>query len=88
MAKNKSETLPQFASLDGLVDFFDTHDLGDYLDQMPERQFDVDLLRKARLFALDADISDKLIEIARAKNVPAETLINTWLRAKLLEPST
>jgi len=87
MAKNKTAPLPNFESLDGLVDFFDTHDLGDYLAQMPERQFDVDLQRKERLFALDADISDKLIEIARAKNVPAETLINTWLRAKLLEPS-
>ena len=66
---------------------FSTHDLGNYLDQMPEVQFDVDLQRKERLFALDADISDKLIEVARAKNIPAEILINTWLRAKLLEPS-
>jgi hypothetical protein len=87
MAKNKSAKHPQFESLDGLVDFFETHDLGDYLDQMPETQFDVDLQRKARLFALDADISDRLIEVARAKNVSAETLINIWLRAKLLEPS-
>ncbi len=86
MAKNKTATLPQFDSVDGLIDFFDSHDLGDYFDQMPEMQFDVDLQRKERLFALDADMSDKLIEIARAKNVPAETLINTWLRAKLLEP--
>ena len=88
MAKNKPQKLPQFASLDVLVDFFDAHDLGDYLDQMPEVQFNVDIQQKTRLFALDADISDKLIEIARARNVPAETLINTWLRAKLLEPST
>ena len=87
MAKNKAASLPQFESVDGLVDFFDTHDLGDYLDQMPDRLFDVDLQRKERLFALDADISDKLIEIARAKNVPTETLINAWLRAKLLEPN-
>jgi hypothetical protein len=55
---------------------------------MPEVQFNVDIQQKTRLFALDADISDKLLEIARARNVPAETLINTWLRAKLLEPST
>ena len=87
MAKNKAEALPKFESVDVLVDFFDTHDLGNYLDQMPEVQFDVDLQRKERLFALDADISDKLIEVARAKNIPAEILINTWLRAKLLEPS-
>jgi CopG antitoxin of type II toxin-antitoxin system len=87
MAKSKPKSLPSFESLDDLVDFFDAHDLGDYLDQMPETHFDIDLQRKTHLFALDEDISNKLIEIARAKNVPAETLINTWLRAKLLEPS-
>lgn len=87
MAKSKPKKLPSFESLEGLVDFFDIHDLGDYLDQMDEVIFDVDLQRKTHLFALDEDISNKLIEIARAKNVPAETLINTWLRAKLLEPS-
>ena len=87
MAKSKPKNLPSFESLEGLVDFFDTHDLGDYLDQLDEVIFDVDLQRKTHLFALDEDISNKLIEIAREKNVPAETLINTWLRAKLLEPS-
>jgi hypothetical protein len=87
LARNKSTNRPKFESLDELVDFFDTHDLGDYLDQMSEAQFDVDLKQKTHLFSLDADLADKLAEIARAKQIPAETLINTWLREKILEPS-
>jgi hypothetical protein len=87
MGKNKAEKLPQFASIDDLVDFFDTHDLGDYWDQMPEVAFDIDLQQTTHLFALDADLSDKLTKIAKTKHVPAEVLINTWLREKILEPS-
>lgn len=88
MAKSKPKNLPKFDSLDELVDFFDEHDLGDYLDQMPEAHFDVDLKQRTHLFAIDEDLSTRLSEIAKAKQVPAETLINTWLREKLLEPST
>ncbi len=43
MAKNKSKPLPKFGSLDKLVEFFDTNDLGDFLDAMPEAHFDIDL---------------------------------------------
>jgi len=34
------------ASLDELVEFFDTHDLGEYWDQMPEAHFEVDIKTK------------------------------------------
>ncbi len=87
MAKSNPKNLPQFDSLDDLVEFFDSHDLGECLEQMPEATFDVDLKHKTHLFALDEELSHKLTELARAKHVPAETLINTWLREKLLEPA-
>lgn len=38
--------MPHFASLDELVEFFDTHDLGEYWDQMPEAHFEVDIKRR------------------------------------------
>ena len=37
--------MPRFQSLDELVKFFDTHDLGDYWEQMPEAHFEVDVTR-------------------------------------------
>ena len=88
MAKSKPKNLPKFDSLDELVDFFDERDLGDYLDKMPEADFDVDVKQRTHLFAIDEDLSIKLTEIAKAKQMPAGTLINTWLREKILEPST
>jgi CopG antitoxin of type II toxin-antitoxin system len=87
MAKSKSKNPPKFDSLGDLVDFFDSHDLGEYLEQMPESHFDVDLKQKIHLVALDSDLSDKLTEIAKIKQIPAETLINTWLRERISEPS-
>ena len=49
MTKSKSESLPRFGSLDELVKFFENHDLGEYLTDMPEAFFEVDIKRKTHL---------------------------------------
>lgn len=85
MAKSKSKKLPNFNSLDKLVEFFDTHDLGEYWDEMPEAQFEVDIKKKTHFFPLDADLAEKLNQIAKKKKTPSETLIKTWLKEKILE---
>jgi hypothetical protein len=36
MAENDSQRLPSFASLDELVEFVDTHDMGEYGKDLPE----------------------------------------------------
>ncbi|MFQ5886835.1 MAG: CopG family antitoxin [Anaerolineae bacterium] len=77
--------MPHFASLDELVEFFDTHDLGEYWDQMPEVHFEVDIRRRTHLFAIDEELASKLIRIARARQISSEALINSWLREKILE---
>jgi len=83
MAKSKSKTLPKFESLDKLVEFFDTHDMGDYWDQMPEASFEVNIKRRKHLVAIDEEIILKLNEIAKSKKVSSEKLINTWLKEKI-----
>ena len=82
MVKSKTKSLPDFGSLDELVEFFDSHDLGEYLDQMPEANFEVDIKRKV-LIALDAELADKLSEIARSRQTSPEALINAWVREKV-----
>ena len=85
MAKSKTKSMPKFTSLDKLVEFFETHDMGDYWDEMPEVHFDIDIKRRTHLFALDEDLAERLTTIARAKRIPSKTLINEWLREKVLE---
>ncbi len=76
--------MPKFGSLDELVKFFDTHDLGEYWDQMPEAHFDVDLKKRTHLFAIDQELAEKLTQIAKDKQISSEELINSWVREKIL----
>ena len=83
MAENNPQKLPSFASLDALVEFFDTHDMGEYEEDMPEAHFDVNLQRRTHLVAIDEEINSKLTEIAEQEQMPAEALVNAWLREKI-----
>lgn len=85
MIENEGQLPLKTRSLDELVAFFDDNDLGDYLDQMQEADFEVDIKRRTHLFTLDADLADKLETIAKAQQISSETLINTWLREKISE---
>ena len=83
MEKSKTKKLSSFKSLDNLVKFFDTHDMGEYWEEMPKARFDVDIKRRTHLFSLDAELESKLTAIAKSKHVPSEKLINAWLKEKL-----
>jgi len=83
MARNKSKSMPSSRSLDDLVKFFDTHDTGEYWEQLPEAHFDVNIKRRKHLIAIDAEISGKLTEIAQSKKVSSQKLVNSWLKEKI-----
>jgi hypothetical protein len=83
MEKNRTKALPRSKSVKELVDFFETHDMGDYWEQMPQAHFDVNIKKRKHLVALEEDIVDKLTEIAKSKKVSSESLINTWLKDKI-----
>ena len=46
MAEKIQKTLPKFDSIEDLVEFFDENDLGDYLENMPEVEFEVNLQKE------------------------------------------
>jgi hypothetical protein len=71
-----------------MVKFFDNQDLGDYIDQMPEVDFEVDIKRRVYTIILDIDLAETLTEIARSRQISSEELVNTWVREKVLEQAT
>ena len=87
MTENSTKPLPSFRLQKELVDFFDTHDLGDYWERLPEAHFNVDIRRRTHLFALDEDLAARLSELARARRVPSTVLLNSWLRERVLAPA-
>ena len=88
MKKSENSVLPHFDSLDELVNFFDTHDIGEFYEQMPEADFKVDIKRRQYLFALDAEVARKLTEIAKSRKMTSESLANAWLIEKIKEQTS
>lgn len=85
MPQSKSRRLSSFGSIDELVRFFDTHDMGKYFSQMPDAKFDIAIKKRRFLIAIDGKLMDKLTEIAKTKKLPTEKLINSWLEDKVLQ---
>ena len=85
MEESKLKKFPKFSSIEELVKFFDTHDLGEYWDQMPEVSFDINIEKRRHIFTIEEDIADKITETAKSKKVPSQTLINPWLKEKILK---
>ena len=85
MAVNKHKQMPKLKSVDKVVEFFETEDMGEYWDDLPEAHFEVDIQKRTHIFALDDDLPARLDAIARVKRVPSERLINAWLREKIAE---
>ncbi len=83
MAKSKPKTLPRFRSLDRLVQFFESHDMGDYWNQVPEAHFEVNIKKRTHLIAIDPKLSEKLTRIARSKRISSRRLVNSWLRERI-----
>ena len=47
MKGNRSKNLPAFRSVDELVAFFETHDMGDYWEKLPEVEVEISLKKRA-----------------------------------------
>lgn len=88
MVANEAKRFPKFETIDEMVEFFDNQDLGDYIDQMPEVDFEVDIKRRVYTIILDIDLAETLTEIARSRQISSEELVNTWVREKVLEQAT
>jgi len=86
MATNrKKDALSEGGAHAELVKLFETHDMGDLWDQMPEADFDIEIRRRKHLVALDDDLAGKVAKIARSRHVSSESLVNSLLREKLAE---
>jgi hypothetical protein len=82
--ERKLSEISQAATLDELVDFWDSHSLADYWDQTQEVEFDV-RARGRRRVTLDPDLYDRIEAAARLRGILPETLVNLWLTRKLEE---
>jgi hypothetical protein len=83
MERSKAKKLTPTKSLDELVEFFETQDMGELWEQLPAVHFDVDIKSRKHLVAIDEELAQQLAEIARSQRTSSESLINSWLREKV-----
>ena len=85
-SKVKRKPIPRhFADIDEAANFWDKHDLSDYLDFTKAVDFEVDIQRRVFLTALEPQLAKRLTDIARKQGIATETLINVWLAEKMEE---
>ena len=82
MNENK---FPAFGSIDELVQFFDTHDMGAYQEELPETHFDVDIKKQSFLISVNEELMKKLSEVARSQHTTTEALVNAWLKERVAQ---
>ena len=83
MSNTDPKSLPQRRSIDELVDYFETHDMGEHFDQMPEAHFDVDIKSRKHFVVIDEEVLSRLSKIAKREGVSTNELINTWLQERV-----
>jgi hypothetical protein len=88
MVKNKTQRDPlpeEFATLEEAAAFWDTHSLANYEDIQQDVEFEVALGSEKNYFAVEEELSKSIDKFARLKGVLPETLVNLWLKEKVLE---
>lgn len=79
------QAMPDFESLSDLVEWAETHDMAEVLDALPEVACEIDIQRRTLLVEVDLDLMQKLAATAKARHVPVETLVRSWLQEKVAQ---
>jgi len=84
--KLKRDPLPEeFKNIEEAAEFWDTHSLADYEDLQQDVDFEVEIKSEKNYFVVEQELSGIIDKMARTKGVLPETLINLWLKEKVLE---
>lgn len=84
MKKSKS-SISKASSYQEMGEFWSNQDITDYWDKTEPVEFEVDIKSEKRYYPLERDIANQLSSIARMRGVAVETLLNLWVKEKLLE---
>lgn len=88
MAKNKKQrdSIPEsFLGLEEAAEFWDSHSTADYDDLMSDVHFDVDIQHRKFLVPIEGNLAKGIIAISKKEGLVLETLVNLWLKEKLVE---
>ncbi len=71
------------ASIEEIIEFWDTHSTADYEDELEDVSFEIELQEEIFTVALVPELVAPLQHQAKARGVSTETLVNLWLAERL-----
>ncbi|MCL0081593.1 BrnA antitoxin family protein [Peptococcaceae bacterium] len=84
MSKNKQ--LPEFKTVDEETQFFETHSIAPYWEQLESVEVVASRPKKKQIsIRFDPDILTSVQKIATIRGVPYQTLIQLWVAEKAAE---
>jgi len=81
-SEERVASISKARSYEEMAEFWDTHSLEDYRDQIEEVDLEVCVKRRV---AVDPEVYTEVAERARQRGLSPETVINLWLADKLRE---
>ena len=72
-----------FKNYEEAADWFDTHDMSDYQDQMQPVDFQFDLRKNRNWVELEGEIARNLRQLAKKQRIPTRRLVNELLKERL-----
>jgi len=86
---SRSKSIPEMNSYEEIAEFWDTHSLADYWDQIEPAMFEISPeLHRRYLVAVEPDLLNRLRQAAYTRGVSTESLINLLLEQRLHEIET
>ena len=82
MNENKT-SISKANSYQEIGEYWDRHDLGEIWDKTQPASFEVDIQSEYRYYPVEAEISKKIIKMAKKRGVSSETLVNLFLQEKV-----
>ena len=77
--------IPDFATLEEAIEFWDSHSFADYIDDTEPIEIEVNLARGRQVISLqlDPERAEKLKAVARRQGKRPAELANEWLTERL-----
>ena len=79
----KKEKIPQTDSIKEIADFWDTHDITNYANELEEVHEQIFDNSKEVSIKLDSNEIDEIEKLAKGRGISNADLIHEWVREKL-----
>jgi hypothetical protein len=83
MEKENVSSISKARSLEEMAEFWDTHSLADYEDQIYEVDMTFEPSARRTWIGVDPDLLAELRRIARDRHISTQTLVNLWLSQRV-----